>query len=153
MFGASDLQPLTTEELSLIEEIMSEKFSIASAKEAKALLEGAVSSSQKKGKRNRLTLPDTRVMDDPEGYKLSKAEAASTLATQVGTPLASASIEPSPAKAAKKARSKSSEGEGTLIVTLPTDESTYYDPSFVKDLSDALLLPADHKRLTDIGPV
>ena len=44
VFGGSDLQPLTTGELSLVEEIMSGKFSMPSAKEAKALLEGAASS-------------------------------------------------------------------------------------------------------------
>ena len=44
MFGGSDLQPLTTGEFSLVEEIMSGKFSIPSAKEAKALLEGVASS-------------------------------------------------------------------------------------------------------------
>ena len=67
-------------ELLLVEEIMSGKFSIPLAKEAKALLEGAASSSQKKekkGKRKRSTLPDTRVVDNPMEYKLSRAEAAS----------------------------------------------------------------------------
>ena len=82
------MQPLTVEELSLVEEIMSGKFSIPSAKETRALLEGTASSSKTKGKRKRLALPNTRVMDDPEGYKLSKTEAASAPATQVGTLLA-----------------------------------------------------------------
>ena len=69
--GGSDLQPLTVEELLLVEEIMSGKFSIPLAKEAKALLEGAVSSLQKnKGKRKRLL--DTKVVDDLEDYKMSK---------------------------------------------------------------------------------
>ena len=78
VFGASDLQPLTAEELLLVEEIMSGKFGMPSAKQTKALLEGASSSSQKKDKWKRSTLPDTRVMDDHEGYKLSKADAATT---------------------------------------------------------------------------
>ena len=69
---------------------MSGRFSIPLAKEAKALLEGAASSSQKKGKRKRSSIPDTKVVDDPEGYKLSKAEAAAANATQAGTPPASA---------------------------------------------------------------
>ena len=75
---------------------------------AKALLESVMSSSQKKkGIRKRLL--DTRVMDDPEAYKLSKAKATSTpAATQDGTPPASTFVEPSPAKFAKKVRSKSS---------------------------------------------
>ena len=57
VFGSSDLQPLTARELSLVEEIMSGKYYIPSAKEAKALFEGAASSSQRKGKRKRLTMP------------------------------------------------------------------------------------------------
>ena len=44
-FGGSDLQPLTVDELSLVEGLMSGKFSIPSAKEARALLKGAASSS------------------------------------------------------------------------------------------------------------
>ena len=71
------MQPLTTYELSLVEEIMSGRFGIPLDKEAKALLEGVASSPQKnKGKRKRLL--DTRVVDEPEAYKLSKVEAAST---------------------------------------------------------------------------
>ena len=145
--GGSDLQPLTVEELSLVEEIMSGKFSILLAKEAKALLEDAASSSQKKGKSKRL--PDTKVVDDPEAYKLSKAEVA-TAPAKIGM-IGSVSVEPSPAKPPKK--KKSSKGEGALTISLPADGSTYLDPSFVKDLSEALLLPADCKRLVDIGLV
>ena len=63
-------------------------------------------------------MPDTQVADDPEGYKLSKAEIA---ATQTGTPPVSTSVELSPARSTKKARSKSSEGEGALTVTLPNN--------------------------------
>ena len=89
-------------------------------------------------------------MDDLEGYKLSKAEATTT---QAGTPPTSDSIEPSPAKSAKKAMSKSCEGEGTMTVSLPADGSAYSDPSFVKDVPKALLLMANRKRLNEIGPV
>ncbi|KAL5583527.1 hypothetical protein UlMin_015969 [Ulmus minor] len=124
------------------------KLGIPSAKEAKALLEGAVSSSQKKGKRKRGPQVDTRVVDDPEGYKQSKAEAASVAAAG-----ARVSPDPSSAKSAKRAKSKSSEGEGTLTVSLPADGSAYSDPSFVRELSETLLLPTDRKRLVDIGPV
>ena len=85
---------------------------------------------------------------------MSATEATSApFATQAGTPPASVSIEPSSAKSAKKARSKSSESEGTLTVTLPADGSAYSDPPFVKDVSELLLLPADLKRLNDIGPM
>ena len=44
-FGGCDLQPLTFDELSLVDGLMSGKFSIPSAKEARALLKGAASSS------------------------------------------------------------------------------------------------------------
>ena len=44
-FGGSDLQPLTVEELSLVKDMMSGKLGIPLAKEARALLEGAASSS------------------------------------------------------------------------------------------------------------
>ena len=89
-------------------------------------------------------------MDDPEGYKQSKAEAASAPAAGIVTSL---SLDPFLARSVKKARSKSSEGEGTLTVSLPADSSAYSDPSFIKELSETLLLPADRKRLVDIGPV
>ena len=128
---------------------MKGKLGIPSAKEAKALLEGAASSSQKRGKRKR-PLADTRVVDDPEGYRQSKIEAASV--TAVGAHV-TVSPDPSSAKSAKRVKSKSSEGEGTLTISLLTDGSAYSDPSFVKELSETLLLPADHKRLIDIGPV
>ena len=52
-FGGSDLQPLTVDELLLIEDLITRNFSIPSAKEAKALLKGAASSSQKEKKRKR----------------------------------------------------------------------------------------------------
>ena len=89
-------------------------------------------------------------MDDRQGYKMSKAEIT---ATQARTPLVSAYVETSPAKFAKKAQSKSFEGEGSLTVTLPTQGSAYSDISFVKDVTDALLLLADRKRLNEIGLV
>ena len=64
-----------------------------------------------------------------------------------------ASIKPSSAKFAKKVRSKSSEGKGVLTMTLPAEGFAYSDPSFVKEVIEALLLPADRKRLNEIGPV
>ena len=79
---------------------------------------GAASSSQKEKKRKRGPLPDTRVVDDPEAYKQSKA-AAST--AQTGTPPVSASVEPSPAKSAKKAKTRSSEDEGKIMVAFLTE--------------------------------
>ena len=36
-------------------------------------------------------------------------------------------------------------------MTLPAEGSSYSDPSFVKDVTDAFLLPANHKRLNEIG--
>ena len=48
VFRGSDLQPLTVEELSLVEEMVKGKLGIPSAKEARVLLEGAASSSHKK---------------------------------------------------------------------------------------------------------
>ena len=65
----------------------------------------------------------------------------------------STSVEPSPAKSAKKAKSRSSEDEGKVVVTLPTEGSAYSDPSFVKEVTEGILLPADRKRLNEIGPV
>ena len=72
------MQPLTVEELSLVEDLMCGKLSIPLAKEAKALMKGAAISSQKERKRNRWALLDTRVIDGPEAYKMSKAEAVLT---------------------------------------------------------------------------
>ena len=153
VFGGSDLQSLTIGELLLVKEIMSGKFGIPSAKEAKALLEGTASLSQnKKGKRKRL--PDTRVMDDPKAYKLSKVEAASTpTATQARIPMASTSVESSPSKSTKREWSKSSESEGTLTITLLANGSAYSDPSFMKYVTESLLLPTGCKRLNDIRPI
>ena len=68
-FGGCELYPLTPDELSIVEGMMSGKFSIPSAKEAKKLLKGAASSSQKERKRKRGPLVDTRVVDEPEAYK------------------------------------------------------------------------------------
>ena len=60
------MQPLIVEELLLVEDLMSGKLSILSAKEAKALMRGAASSSYKGKKKKRSALPDTRVVDDLE---------------------------------------------------------------------------------------
>ena len=38
-------------------------------------------------------------------------------------------------------------------MTLPAEGSAYSDPSFVKEVTEALLLPVDRKRLKEIGPV
>ena len=65
----------------------------------------------------------------------------------------SGSIEPSPSKPAKKAKSKSSEAEGKVLVGFPAEGSAYSDPSFVNEVTESMLLPADRKRLTEIGPV
>ena len=63
----------------------------------------------------------------------------------------STSVEPSPTKSTKKVKSRSSEDEGNVVVTLPTKGSAYSDPSFVKDVTEGLLLLADRKRLNEIG--
>ena len=55
-FGSCDLQPLILDELSLVKGMMSGKFNIPSAKEARALLKGAASSLQKEKKRKRQAL-------------------------------------------------------------------------------------------------
>ena len=124
---------------------MSGKFSISSTKEARVLLKGAASSSQKEKKRKRQVFPDTRVVDDPEGYKQSKAGAS---AAQTGTPLVSTSVEPSLVKPPKKAKSRPSVDERKIVVTLPAEGSAYSDPSFVNEVT-----PADRMRLNEIGPV
>ena len=80
------------------------------------MLKGAASSSQKEKKRKRGPLPDTRVVDDPEAYKQSKAGAS---AVQTGIPLVSTSIEPSSAKLAKKVKTRLSEDEGKIVVAFP----------------------------------
>ena len=97
-----------------------------------------------------MALPDTRVVDDPEAHKQSRAEVVSTL---VGKSQGAASAEPSPVKSAKKAKGKSFEGEDSVVVPMPSDGSAYSDPSFVKEATKALLLPVDRKRLAEIGPV
>ena len=63
------------------------------------------------------------------------------------------SAESSPVKFAKKAKGKSSEGGDSVVLPMPFDGSTYSDPSFVKEATEALVLPVDWKRLTEIGPV
>ena len=77
---------------------------------------------------------------------MSKVEAASTpAATQAGTPPTSTSIELSPAKSTKRVRSRSSDGEGTMTVTLLTNGSAYSNPFFVKDVTEPLLLLVDRR--------
>ena len=65
----------------------------------------------------------------------------------------SISIEPSPTKSAKKGKTRSSEDEGKIVVTLPAEGFAYSDPSFVKEVTEGLLLLADRRRLNEIGPV
>ena len=81
---------------------------------------------------------------------MSKVEAVSTRA---GKSQATASAESSPVRFAKKAKGKSLEGGDTVIVPMPSDGFAYSDSSFVKDATEALLLPADHNRLAKIGPM
>ena len=54
---------------------------------------------------------------------------------------------------AKKAKNKSSEDEGKIVVAFSAEGSTYSDPSFVNEVTDCMLLPADWMRLNEIGPV
>ena len=117
---------------------MSAKLSIPSAKEAKALMKGAARSSQRENKRKRMA------------YKQSMAEAVLTL---VGKSQGATSAEPSLVKSAKKAKGKSSEGGDSVVVPMPADGSANSDPSFIKEATEALLLPAYWKRLANIGPV
>ena len=133
------MQPLTVDELSLVEGLMSEKFNIPSAKETKALLKGAVSSLHREKKRKMPALPDSLVVDDPKSYRMKKVE---TALIQAGTPLVSASVEPSPARSTKKALSKSSEGDRVLTMNLPTEGSAYSDPSFCERGNRGASLPS-----------
>ena len=50
-------------------------------------------------------------------------------------------------------KSKSSEDEGKVVVTLPAEGSAYSDPTFVNEVTEGLLLPTDQRRLSEIGPV
>ncbi|KAL5567410.1 hypothetical protein UlMin_030574 [Ulmus minor] len=78
-----------------------------------------------------------------------RPEAASAA---VGKSQSTGSAEPSPGKA-NKAKGKYTEGGNSIVVPMPSDGSVYSDPSFVKDATEALLLSADRKRLSEIGPV
>ena len=64
----------------------------------------------------------------------------------------SASVEPSPAKSSAK-KVKTSEEDGFVNLAFPFDESAYSDPCFIPTAADTLLLPANHRRLNDIGPI
>ena len=68
-------------------------------------------------------------------------------------PPVSGSVEPTATKPAKKAKTKSSEADGKVLVSFPTEGSAYSDPSFVNEVTEGMLLPADRKRLTEIGTV
>ena len=39
------------------------------------------------------------------------------------------------------------------MVGFPAEGSTYSDPSFVNEVTEGMLLPADWRRLNEIGPV
>ena len=65
----------------------------------------------------------------------------------------SASVELSPAKSSKKAKTRSSEDEGKIVVGFPAEGSTYSDVSFINEVTKGMLLPADRRRLNEIGPV
>lgn len=75
-----------------------------------------------------------------------------SVAQEVAPP-ASGSVELTLAKPAKKAKTKSSEAEGKVLVAFPAEGSAYSDPSFVNEVTEGMLLPADWRRLTEIGPV
>ena len=81
-------------------------------------------------------LPNTSVVDDQ----------VTALSSDLGM-----FTEPSPTKSSKKSRS--SEVEGFVNVSLPSDASAYLDSSFLKGIAKSLLLPTDRKRLTDIESV
>lgn len=113
-------------------------------------MKGAASSSQKEKKRKRGPLPYSQVIKDPEAYKQSKATAS---ATQTGIPPVSTSVKPSSPKSTKKVKTRSSEDEGKIVVAFPAEGSTYSDPLFVNEVTEGMLLPADRRRLNEIGPV
>lgn len=102
----SDLQPLTVDELSLVEEIMSGKFTVPSAKDALR---------QRKGdeRKRKQLFPDTSILDNRPTAGLSAPAGSS---------------EPSLANSLKK--TKSNEVEGFVSVNLLLGESMYSDPSF-----------------------
>ena len=89
-------------------------------------------------------MPNTYVVDDRPTAKSSAAEASvvAHVAASTRAPHAGASIKPSSAKSSRMTRSRSSETEGIVNVPLLADRSAYSDPSFVKEVDDALLLPA-----------
>ena len=107
----NNLQPLTPEELSLVEEIMSGKFSYPSAKEARRLR-----TSEKKRKR---PLVDTSIIDDRVAAK------------SIVVPMLA---KPSPTKSSRKTRAD--EPQDVVFVHLPLDGSTYSNPSFIKGVAD-----------------
>ena len=142
-------------ELSLVEEIMSGKLNSPSARRPRLYQRGRRVRCRKKKKEEEDDLArQTRVVDDLAATKISVAKAASAPSTTpVGTPQISASVDSSRAKPSRKIRSKLTESEGMLVVSLPDDGFAYSDPSFMKEVSTTLLLPANHKRLTDIRPI
>ena len=67
-------------------------------------------------------------------------------------PNLSASTKPSPAKSAVK-RVKSSEEGGFVNLVILANVSTYLDPFFLQSAANAILLPANRKRLSNIRPI
>ena len=117
-----------SEELSLVEDIMSGKFSFPSAKEAMR--------QRKSEKKRKRAFIDTFVVDDRP-----TAKSSATLG----------SVEPSLAKSSRN--TKPDEFEGVMFVTLPLDGSMYSNPSFIKGVANDLLLLTDRRRFADIGQV
>ena len=107
---------------------MSGKFSFLSAKEALG--------QRKAENKCKRMMPDTSVVDDH---------------LTAGSSVPAGSTEPSLAKFLRK--TKSSEVEGFMTMKLPSNRSTYFDPSFIKGVVETLLLLADHKRFVDLKTV
>ena len=116
------------EKLSLVEEIMSKKFSYPSVKEARGL--------QTSKKKRRRPLVNTSIVDDHVAAMLV---------------IVLRSAKPLPAKSSRK--TKPDESQNVVFVHLPLDGSAYSDSLFIKGVADDLFLLVDHRRFTDIGPV
>ena len=131
MYGECSLQPLTVDKLSLAEELITGKFSFPYAKEA---LKQRKSEGDKKRKKE---MHDTSIVDDKPATG-SNAPAMSSKA--------------SPAKSSTK-RSRSSHEEGNMTLSISSDDSIYFEPSFLHDTTDSFLLLSDRKRMSNISPM
>ena len=67
-------------------------------------------------------------------------------------PTPTASAKPLPVKSSAK-RAKTGEEKGVVTLNLPSDTSSYSDPSFLQLAVDSILLQANHKWLGEIGLV